>query len=755
MKSLHAGTGDGVYGSAAISISPVVSRYKTLSSPRLKGNTSQPTPEEDPIDKGSNSRAESQAQGFEDEEVYKTPFSAIMNAEIDALMERLQANVVVKDRAVTTPLFVQVPRGCQVESSLSPSRFYRSRIGVKEHVKKRKRGDETTTSSRLKMNAGHDRHGFRPQEVNMNGAVHLEDCRPSNLTNEIHPLFDHSCFDDVPDAIYEQLIPGLQLATMFLTQPICMQFWVTLAYGDRQDDPEQSKENGKWAQRIASHVPLTSQNTSDIIELLEGLGKSRLVHFRFKQKLAGTKTMSGAWGLSDPICDYKGIQKEAHGQKSSLIRSIIRIHADYYIVAKRLSQLKYSEVSQKLRFSFMFATLIVHELAHTIEGIHIRYRAEQWINWQTSRLYKEPYWLGWTHPEHGSELGRAWEETMFGGEVAPINDRVDGSHGVCTTDWPPRGTKNDPERRIWFTVSMGYIENMFQGETWQQDFDLSDWRVFNIPRDGAISLYLNYFTTMSWDQVQRLAEEEEAEWIDLENQKPATKKRIIGEGKAEEHRSGNEDDAGPAGDGQDADVDTPKQEKGQVLSAQGIRSRFLTLNCSNKTRRLILSPETRKRSPKSVKKRSKTKVMTLIAKTSFTANEVTPLQQGFPQSQRAKDRERRLRDSIAEQKSGAKPKMSKEPMSEIVKKIRSRPAGLADRRRQRRKAEREKRRVESKRKEEGDGSLKDEPFSDFEEYGELGVVGDAELKDGASGMSLSTPHSDAEIQEAGNGKADV
>lgn len=76
---------------------------------------------------------------------------------------------------------------------------------------------------------------------------------------------------------------------------------------------------------------------------------------------------------------------------------------------------------------------------------------------------------------------------MFGGEIGLINNRADGSHGIGTSDWPPRGSLDDPNRRIWHTVSMEYIERMFQMETWQRDFDLKHWRVFNIERDGAAS----------------------------------------------------------------------------------------------------------------------------------------------------------------------------------------------------------------------------------------------------------------------------
>ena len=166
----------------------------------------------------------------------------------------------------------------------------------------------------------------------------------------------------------------------------------------------------------------------------------------------------------------------------------------------------------------------------------MKHRAEQWTDWHNSRYYKEVYWLDWQE----SECGRAWEETMFGGQIAPINSRVDGSHGIAISDWPPQGTQHDPERREWNTISMRYIEKLFQTSTWQRSFNLRDWRVFNIPRDGATSHYINSFTTMAENEEERVAREEYAEAVALANAQPAKKKRVKATGRMEEQRPKDE-----------------------------------------------------------------------------------------------------------------------------------------------------------------------------------------------------------------------
>lgn len=320
------------------------------------------------------SAARTVAQEHENETKYEignglpqSLFFTQLDPEVEALIARIDQNVVIRDVATKSPKSISVPRGYIVENEIKPSRFYETRGEVRDHVKKRKREGILPRQSKKQWRS--ERHGFRPQEVNLNGAVHLEGCKPANLTNEIHPIFDRSNFDDTPDGIYDQLIPGLQLATMFLTQAICMQFWVTLAMGERRDDLEMTSRNGKLSQRIDRHVELTEERARIVIEHINATGRSKLIHFRFKHKLeAFSPEEFGAWGSSIPICEYKGIEREHHGLKGDLVRSIIRIHADYYIIAKKLSQLKYQEISQKLRFNFLFAVLMIHEVVSPFDS---------------------------------------------------------------------------------------------------------------------------------------------------------------------------------------------------------------------------------------------------------------------------------------------------------------------------------------------------------------------------------------------------
>lgn len=89
-----------------------------------------------------------------------------------------------------------------------------------------------------------------------------------------------------------------------------------------------------------------------------------------------------------------------------------------------------------------------------------------------------------------------------------------------------------------YTVSMAYIEKLFQMETWQENFDLKNNKTFHVSRDGAVSIDLNCFTTMNRSEEIRVAKEEEEE-ESLTDSEPTAKKRDKRKG------VGREDPEGP------------------------------------------------------------------------------------------------------------------------------------------------------------------------------------------------------------------
>ena len=432
-----------------------------------------------------------------------------ITGDIDGLIGQLDQTK-IQTAALSSSKRVQVPKGYELGMAYDISNFYRQQSEARRFDKRKR------DLGILPKRSGPHKHGFRPEELLWYGAMELKDCKASNLDNEIHPLLARDRFDDTPDHIYDQFIPGLRLASQFLSHPSCMQFWVTLAKGERRVDRVMSERYRKTRHRISRDVPMTKENVDEVIGYMKDLGKAKAIHFTFAPGLAFQG--SSAFGTAHTICNF---QSDSEGRREGNVQCChVRLHSDFYIIAKKHSTMVYPDPAQKLRFNFIFAALIVHEMAHAIE-------LSQWRNRAPSPF--EPFLLH----HNDAELGRMWESHLFGGQVAPINDRVDGLYGVATWNWPRPFGEMDAERTICFTLPMKYIGNIQQKSTWEQEYKLDDCRNrFHIPRDGATSIYMNSVTTVSWTEEERVAKEALEEQQVQDSEEPAKKKRETADGKA-------------------------------------------------------------------------------------------------------------------------------------------------------------------------------------------------------------------------------
>lgn len=122
---------------------------------------------------------------------------------------------------------------------------------------------------------------------------------------------------------------------------------------------------------------------------------------------------------------------------------------------------------------------------------------------------------------------------MFGGRIQPINGRVDGTHGLSVYNWPGDDDLDESsDRHVFYSVPMGYIEGMFQMKSWQRDFQLENWKLFHIPRDGAPGIYSPSFTTMPWKEEVREMEIDMEELNLSDPDKPSRKRRETRTGSA-------------------------------------------------------------------------------------------------------------------------------------------------------------------------------------------------------------------------------
>lgn len=428
--------------------------------------------------------------------------------EMGALAEQMNRAI---GFSATPATRVQVRKGYLFDLEVSGPEFWEKHDDIWSN-RKRKRDERRE-----------QRHGFFAADIIRYGAVDMLSPRPPNLTNEIHPLYQRNAFTGCEDEVYEQFVPALRLASMWMT--VCSQFWVTLARGHREVDEAMSLRFGRLQHRIRQDVPLTKENASEVMDYIKDISKDYRMSFTFQDNFK--RNGATYFGGTNKVCDVGW--SDSDRPSNQLLRIYTKLSSDYYVAAKKLSQLKYPDLAQVLRFQFGLAVLLVHETSHAIELAHIRRRPDivpdeaydpyyqQWIG-------HEPYLYDSVRPE----LGLTWEMYMFGGRILPINDRVDCLHGLCVFDWPDKNAPFDLNSREVHTIPMTYIERMFQMSTWEQEFDMSKKDLWHIPRNGAKSIYLTHFTTMSYDEEQRIKDEEAAEALKAATgkwEKPADKKR--------------------------------------------------------------------------------------------------------------------------------------------------------------------------------------------------------------------------------------
>ena len=435
-----------------------------------------------------------------------------------SLAERMGKAMVFVATSMTN---VQVPRDYSFDFEVTGPEFWRACGNIGPRGTKRKH----------EVDRKPVRHGFLAEEIIRKGAVDLPGARLPNLTNAIHPLFQRDAFDGCEDDVYEQFLPAVRLASMFLTHPTCAQYWVTLAFGERVIDSTMSTRMGRLQHRIPRDLKISTENARKVSQYLLEIGKNYRVHFTFVHRMrSGDMKWAGVTQkVRDYSCDAEwSADTRREDARSDLLRIHTRLSSDWYVAAKKLSKLKFPDTAQLLRFNFGFATLLTHEICHAIELAHIRTRPEtvadsSWNNELQQEIGHEPFFID----NHIPELGYTWENYMFGGKIWPINDRMDCLHGLCVTDWPIRSVDIwDSSKIEFYAIPMTYIEPLFQAKTWEQDLDITNTKLWHISRDGAKSIYLASFTTMDFEEEQRIKSEEKQERLaEQDSKEPAPKKR--------------------------------------------------------------------------------------------------------------------------------------------------------------------------------------------------------------------------------------
>jgi hypothetical protein len=411
--------------------------------------------------------------------LHKLKEGVIMDACIDKLVRDLPDVLSYDDVLSFTPSTFEVPKDFGLQLSISIN-HHLAQVADRKALEKYRRllGHRRDASKRRPVKLG-----FDPVELIKKQAVTFTDviANPTcTLDNDIHNIFRIDNWHGCPDAVYEVLKPGLQLATYLLTSRATAHFWQTLVFGKREPCEKTSQLYGQPCFRIQETVAWSAERHATFKNFLEN--QIDTVHFYFHHDPLPPETAYASMGL---VKDYKnGLMRKLNDKCHT---SRICLHSDFYTTAKKLSLLQYPEPAMVLRFNLFLAICLTHEISHFCEvsGPH-----------HDHPLLSEPeVFFGdnmWT------ESGIAFETKVFGGRIHPLSSRIDCSFGLACLDYPLKELY-DKDDNILYALPMDYILKLQQKATWEQDFSKSGADVFFVPRTGGRSFEINGTNLMIWE----------------------------------------------------------------------------------------------------------------------------------------------------------------------------------------------------------------------------------------------------------------
>ena len=266
----------------------------------------------------------------------------------------------------------------------------------------------------------------------------LEDDRvlAGNLENPIHPIF--SWFDC--DGPMKQM---LHLASQFLAHDSVLIFFVPLLYG------RELTRNDTRPRRTYLSDPLTHASDSERQEMLTGvrLALRCLAHsieFRFmkpeKRVYARTLTKT-AKAVHTSACSTI-FQQRLIAVIEITDRFLRFYHCDDgYRASSRCAQ---------FRHDFLFASTLIHEIAHAVGVMRRGNLMEPCIH------VNDP----------DSEWGYAWEQFVFGCVINPQDRTKLGTNLLMRKVWGDAAVAEEAGGKEYSDVSMSYIAQWFRQETW-------------------------------------------------------------------------------------------------------------------------------------------------------------------------------------------------------------------------------------------------------------------------------------------------
>jgi hypothetical protein len=325
------------------------------------------------------------------------------------------------------PLSAQCTPSKVVSTLLPQHRVQTKQTMSDQQISEKRTAPETSSSINSLIAAANKNDRFKLLE---DDCVHAAD-----LDNPIHPVF--SWLDS--DGSMKQM---LLLASQFLAHESTLVFFVPLLYGR-----ELTKAVSKTTKTCLSD-PFSCASSVEREQLIAGVRQAlhclaHTLELRFakpeKHVYARTST-SAVRPVYTPTC-CRAFQRR--------VTAVIEI-ADRFTHFYDSDEYKNSSRCAQFRHDFLFASTLVHEIAHAV-GVMRR-----------GNLI-EPY-IRADDPD--SEWGYAWEHFMFGCVINPQDRTRLGTHLLMRKIWADSEMAEEAGGKEYSDVSAAYVAQWFRKDTW-------------------------------------------------------------------------------------------------------------------------------------------------------------------------------------------------------------------------------------------------------------------------------------------------
>ena len=260
-----------------------------------------------------------------------------------------------------------------------------------------------------------------------------------DLDNSIHPIWHIDNWRGVDEDLYELMKPALQLASMFI-QPRSMREWfVPLVHSSVKEDEKTGKPYLPEHPDILKNPKVKRAKVLEEVQsYLNCLTHSVILEIGDRQLHATGYTITDN---TEP--PHTSNCPPRHNNHLKSVRMIFRLQWKEYLI----EELNTTSQAENLRFYFLFALTLTHELAHAVGVLRRGDTVEAYL--RVDDLHKE--------------YGFAWEEFAVGGRIDPF-ERVSCRMPFFT--WRLWRTSNN-DNKDYVIVPMRWVAQWFQKSTWR------------------------------------------------------------------------------------------------------------------------------------------------------------------------------------------------------------------------------------------------------------------------------------------------